>query len=212
MSRSRVRKVHLLLPLLLSTLFLLTGVTPASAHAQIINSFPTNGQRVMVAPTKIFISYSEKITTDSDHFRLINSSGSAVKSKFLLHEKDAILLPTQNLINGSYNISYQVVSADGHIVAGVIPFTIGPEKNSSIENIPILSSKNSKFTGTYLNDRFIECLIWILLLLLLASLFAGKYFIFRIISILEALIILESITSKYLDLGSLAVKSGYVKY
>ena len=100
------------------------GATPAFAHASLAASDPRDGAVLAVAPKRVELRFNEKVTAGAVH--LIDASGklrddAAVDAN---NETIAVTVP-QDLALGTSIVSYRVISADGHPVAGSIIFSVG---------------------------------------------------------------------------------------
>jgi copper resistance protein C len=96
------------------------------AHAIVVQSTPAAGVRLGAAPGEVVVRFNGRI----DHRRsLLSLSGPdqtvealALKGETPADELRAGLGP---LSPGAYRLHWQVLSADGHITRGAIPFAVG---------------------------------------------------------------------------------------
>lgn len=97
---------------------------PASAHAALISTDPEDGARLDSAPTMVTLTFSENVTTPA--FVVVTApDGTRVKTgaiKVLDHTVTATVVPVD--MRGTYSVSYRVVSADSHAVAGSTTFEV----------------------------------------------------------------------------------------
>lgn len=109
----------------------LATAIPASAHDQLISSTPAEGEQLASAPENVSMRFSgELIVLDSSMsgavVMVVDESGRDWTTGELEVETDTV---TAQLSPGmpvaGYQVRWQVVSADGHPIAGVIAFTIG---------------------------------------------------------------------------------------
>jgi copper transport protein len=110
---------------LLGTQVVLAG--PASAHAELIETRPANGERLATAPTEITLRFSERIGLIPDALRLINGdTGKTVSTPDPKSAGDTIRWPMPaDLPDGVYLVSWRVISADSHPIAGAFRFGVG---------------------------------------------------------------------------------------
>lgn len=103
---------------------------PASAHATVVGSSPTDGSRLKAVPAQVTISFDEAVglaplgyltvTDETGHLVSVgaafhpNGTGSVIAAKL-----------KSGLGDGTYTESYRVISADSHPVAGVVRFVVG---------------------------------------------------------------------------------------
>ncbi|MBV9457947.1 MAG: copper resistance protein CopC [Bradyrhizobium sp.] len=141
-----------------AALLLLIGFAgEASAHASLVFADPRDGTVLAQAPKTVQLRFSESVTAGA--VNLIDASGKQ-RSDAVVDAKDEaidVTLPA-GLPNGTQIVSYRVISADGHPVAGAITFSIGePTEN-----------KPPQETSTGING-----LIWLTRIGLYLGLFAG---------------------------------------
>lgn len=128
----RVRTLVLLL--LAAACALLAGAGPASAHAALTGSDPRQGAVVDKAPAQVSLTFSESVSMDDDSLRVLDPKGTRVDDgspsgtggttySVKLHA---------GLPDGTYTVTYQVVSADSHPVAGAYTFSVGAPSETSV--------------------------------------------------------------------------------
>lgn len=115
----------------ISILFIFLFSFPALsfAHAYIVKSSPFENQKLPETPKKIHIEFSEEIQPSFYYLRVFDRNGKRVDlGDDQINSRDPKVFEAHlepNLPAGIYNISWKVVSGDGHPVDGVIPFQIG---------------------------------------------------------------------------------------
>ena len=126
---SRLRMLALVMATMAGALALVvTGSTPASAHAVVIGSTPTDGQTLAAAPQEVQVTYSENVSSESEGLTVLNSSGDRVDNNDAKVGATGNVLSASvqsNLPDGTYVMNYRVISADGHPIAGAIVFGVG---------------------------------------------------------------------------------------
>ncbi|MGW3095855.1 copper resistance CopC/CopD family protein [Streptomyces sp. NPDC001102] len=113
---------------------LLAGAGPASAHAALTGSDPAQGVVVDKAPTQVTLNFSEKVATSDDSLRVLDPKGKRVdtgKPANISGTSYAVQLKS-GLPDGTYTVSWQVVSADSHPVAGAFTFSIGAPSQTTV--------------------------------------------------------------------------------
>ncbi|MFI5799653.1 copper resistance CopC/CopD family protein [Streptomyces sp. NPDC051677] len=113
---------------------LLAGAGPASAHAALTGSDPAQGVVVDKAPTQVTLTFSENVSTNDDSLRVLDPKGTRVDSGKPTNTSAtsyAVQLHS-GLPDGTYTVTYQVVSADSHPVAGAYTFSIGAPSKTSV--------------------------------------------------------------------------------
>lgn len=128
----RVRTLVLLL--LAAACALLAGAGPASAHAALTGSDPGQGTVVAKAPAQVSLTFSESVSMDDDSLRVLDPKGERVddgRPSGTGGTKHTVKLHA-GLPDGTYTVTYQVVSADSHPVAGAYTFSIGAPSETSV--------------------------------------------------------------------------------
>ncbi|MFG2936343.1 copper resistance CopC/CopD family protein [Streptomyces sp. NPDC048282] len=106
---------------------LLAGAGPASAHAALTGSDPSQGVVVPKAPDQVSLTFSENVSMNDNSLRVLDPQGKRVdkgKPTNLSGTTYGVQLKS-GLGKGTYTVAYQVVSADSHPVAGAYTFSVG---------------------------------------------------------------------------------------
>ncbi|MFJ4580855.1 copper resistance CopC/CopD family protein [Streptomyces echinatus] len=128
MTRTIAPRLRVLLLLCLAvTGALLAGAGPASAHAALTGSDPAQGVVVDEAPTQVSLTFSEKVAMNDDSLRVLDPRGKPVQtgSPVAVSATTYAVKLKSGLAKGTYTVTYQVVSADSHPVAGAYTFSVG---------------------------------------------------------------------------------------
>jgi copper transport protein len=142
----------------LAALLLLLGVcTGAFAHASLVATEPRDGSMLAQAPKTVQLRFNEPVTPAV--IRLIDSDGTIRVDAVVraVDETIDVTLP-DGLPRGAQVVSYRVISADGHPVAGSMMFSVGMGKSAAV---PAAS------------DSLVTTLIWLARIGLYLGLFAG---------------------------------------
>ncbi|MDD9377438.1 copper resistance protein CopC [Streptomyces sp. ZAF1911] len=140
-STARVRATALLprLTLVLAALLaaFFAAAAPASAHAALTASDPTDGAVVATAPAQITLSFSEGVAMNGDSIRVLDPQGKRVDTGELrdlcsgsLIRYGTALRPGQP--DGTYTVAWQAISADSHPVSGAFTFSIGAPSETAV--------------------------------------------------------------------------------
>lgn len=104
----------------------LVSASPAAAHDELISSTPAPGARLTEAPTEISLTFSADVLTLGAAVIVADGAGHdwavgepTVQSGTVTVELDA------GMPADGYEIRWRVVSADGHPISGLVPFTVG---------------------------------------------------------------------------------------
>ncbi|PTM95548.1 copper resistance CopC/CopD family protein [Streptomyces sp. VMFN-G11Ma] len=132
------RRMRILVLLCLTVIgVLLAGAGPASAHAALTGSDPAQGVVVDTAPSQVTLTFSEKVATSDDSLRVLDPKGKRVDAGNPANVSGtsyAVKLKG-GLSDGTYTVSWQVVSADSHPVAGAFTFSIGAPSSTSVKAV-----------------------------------------------------------------------------
>ncbi|GGK65222.1 copper resistance CopC/CopD family protein [Streptomyces flaveus] len=128
-------RVRILLLLLLAvTGALFAQAAPVSAHAALTGSDPQQGAVVDQAPSQVSLTFSEKVAMSDGSIRVLDPKGKQVdtgKTTDLGSNTHAVNLH-EGLPDGTFTVTYQVVSADSHPVAGAFTFSVGAPSKTSV--------------------------------------------------------------------------------
>lgn len=127
---------------------------PASAHAILESSNPSNAATLKTAPTSIEFDFSESVSVGLGFVRVVNDKGDRVDTGTITNvsgdaSKISIGL-TPGLPDCGYIASYRVISADSHPVAGAISFAVGTGK------VPSIAGGESNDAGAADQDGFVS--------------------------------------------------------
>ncbi|GAB2442472.1 copper resistance CopC/CopD family protein [Streptomyces incanus] len=136
MTQTIAPRVRILVLLFLAvTGALLAGAAPASAHAALTGSDPRQGTVVDEAPAQVSLTFSEPVAVSDDALRVLDPKGERV-DKGDPAAASGTTYTVQlfgGLPDGTYTVTYQVVSADSHPVAGAFTFSVGAPSETSVE-------------------------------------------------------------------------------
>jgi copper transport protein len=121
--------VLIVLGVLLATVAATLSATagPASAHAVVVSSTPSDNEHLTTAPTEVTVVFSEPVSIELGGLTVLDSNGRRVDGGTTDQPQPTTLHTTLNggLGDGTYLASYKLVSADGHAISGAIVFTFG---------------------------------------------------------------------------------------
>ncbi|WP_229073119.1 copper resistance protein CopC [Actinoplanes sp. DH11] len=122
----RRRVLAVLAGLLLGLFGTLLSAAPASAHAALVGSDPGNGTIVPDAPPRVTLTFSESVQLLSGKIRVIAPDGSQANQGDPTVSGTEVTIPLRSGGGrGTYLVSYRVISADSHPVAGTISYSVG---------------------------------------------------------------------------------------
>ncbi|AMB60592.1 hypothetical protein AWU67_15410 [Microterricola viridarii] len=105
---------------------LFAGVSPAYAHDQLLSSSPGTDERLTTAPTEVTVEFTDEIMDLGTVLLLSDAAGTTWElDEPALDGARVVASVAATLPDGGYTLAWRVVSADGHPISGVIPFTVG---------------------------------------------------------------------------------------
>lgn len=126
-SRSRQRGAGIALAsLLLGLLGITVAATPAFAHDQLAASSPPAGAALESAPSEVSLQFTDNVLPIGAIVLVVNTNGTSwADGDAILDGPTVSTRLADEVPDGAYEIRWRVVSADGHPISGVIPFTVG---------------------------------------------------------------------------------------
>ena len=100
----------------------------ASAHAVLESTTPTNGSLVQSAPTRVTLTFGEAVQIEPDGVHVIAPDGSSADDGKAAHiggVGNTVGVSTTSTAEGTYTVSWHVVSADSHPISGAFTFSVG---------------------------------------------------------------------------------------
>lgn len=124
--RSASLLIHLVAAVVLSGVLGLIVAQSASAHAELLRTTPEDGAVLEQAPAEAVLTFNEPVQLlDSSSTRLFPGDEAPLDLDSRVSDTEVVASLPGDLADGSYALSYRVVSADGHPISGAITFTIG---------------------------------------------------------------------------------------
>lgn len=99
----------------------------ADAHASLVEAVPAAGSELVEAPDRIVLTFNERLEKELYQLRVYD------RDKRLVTEQNAVMNESQTTLTlnlprigqGTYLVTYHVISADGHPVNGTYLFAVG---------------------------------------------------------------------------------------
>ncbi|MDX3069247.1 copper resistance protein CopC [Streptomyces sp. ND04-05B] len=152
---SRLRP--LLLLLFAAVGVLLAGAVPVSAHAALTGSDPQQGSVVQDAPDQVSLTFSEQVAMPDGAVRVYDPKGKEAdtgKVTELGGNSYSVGLHS-GLPNGTFTVTYQVVSADSHPVSGAFTFSVGAPSKTTVA-VPEQQAGGGVVGGLYGFARYLS--------------------------------------------------------
>jgi copper transport protein len=124
------RRLRLRLGVLAFVALVLVGVgaAPAAAHAVLEGTDPGAGAQVARSPSAVTLQYSESVEASLGAIRLYDDGGDRIDIGRPEHPDgrgSEIRSSVPDLDDGSYVVTWRVISADAHPIRGAFTFTVG---------------------------------------------------------------------------------------
>ncbi len=110
---------------LLQALVLVAGAAPASAHATLVSTDPAEGEVLAETPDVVTFTFDEPVSLTDESIRVFDAAGEPVEADAASADEIVTADLPDALDDGTYVVTYRLVSADGHPVAGSLTFSIG---------------------------------------------------------------------------------------
>jgi copper transport protein len=113
---------------------LLAGAVPVSAHAALTGSDPQQGSVVQEAPDQVSLTFSEKVAMSDGSVRVYDPKGKEADTREVtdLGGNSYAVGLHSGLPDGTFTVTYQVVSADSHPVSGAFVFSVGAPSKTTV--------------------------------------------------------------------------------
>ncbi|WP_282937141.1 copper resistance protein CopC [Paenibacillus sp. RC67] len=135
---------------------------PVSAHASLIDSAPAANAEMDQAPDSVILTFNERLEDGIYYIRVFDSSKKQVTTNKaqMNTNRTAVELQLPKLGQGSYLVTYHVISADGHPVEGTYLFAVGQSlSNQPADALPSMEHMHSHGLSTQLG--FMEIIQYI---------------------------------------------------
>jgi len=114
-------------PLALALALLIAEPIQVEAHTFLVASSPAAGQRVVASPQLLQLEFTQPVVLGGTRVEIQSSGGGGIATGALQRSADGtvvtVRLPT--LANGTYHVTWQALSEDGHPSTGDFVFGIG---------------------------------------------------------------------------------------
>jgi copper transport protein len=110
----------------LALLALVATATPAAAHASLVSVDPPDSARLDEGPSEVRLTFSEPVSAALGGVRVVDAEGVRVDEGAVRAQGTVVAVDlAPDLGDGTYVVTYRIVSADGHPVRGATVFGIG---------------------------------------------------------------------------------------
>ena len=113
-------------------LLAVVSVDTAKAHSKLVASDPGDGAVLTQAPQHVTLTFDEELVPSLANVAIIDAQGTVVSTANVEPQGARIQAPWPVAGGqGTYQVSYRVVSADGHPVMGAVTFTIAASSTAA---------------------------------------------------------------------------------
>lgn len=133
--RGRGRVIRLALAAWVACCLVLVAA-PAGAHASLVSTDPVEGSVLDQAPEVITLTFNEPVTLSAASARLYDATGEEVASQARSSDEIVSVMPGETMENGTYVLSYRVISADAHPISGSLIFSVGAPSETVVAQNP----------------------------------------------------------------------------
>lgn len=120
-----MRRLTPVLVVLLALLGVGGTAAPASAHASLVSSDPAEGEVLPTAPDQVTFTFSEPVSLVPDGVTVFDATGAEVETADASASDAVVTIDVPELDDGTYVVTWRIVSADSHPVAGSLTFHVG---------------------------------------------------------------------------------------
>jgi copper transport protein len=122
--------------------WMVVGAAPASAHATLQSAMPAAGQQFPAghSPPSVALVFDQGVAVAPDSVRVLDSSGDTVRTGDAQHDgaDSRVTAALPALADGTYVVSWRVVSTDSHPIQGAFTFGVG-RAAGSVDTADLLS-------------------------------------------------------------------------
>lgn len=115
----------------LAAVFAAVPALPAQAHSGLVSSSPADRVVLQSAPETAELTFNESIRPVVSAFQLYDPSGAKQQVDVTAVDRVARVSLPAGLADGSYVLSWRVISADSHPIAGAVSFSVGQPSNGT---------------------------------------------------------------------------------
>jgi copper transport protein len=106
---------------------------PAAAHAVLVGTDPQDGTVLDAAPDDLTITFNEPVRAVVDGTTVLAADGSEVAADVAAVDATLVVTPDAPLADGTYVVSWRVISLDTHPVAGAFSFSVGAPSATTVD-------------------------------------------------------------------------------
>jgi copper transport protein len=129
--------------------FVIIGLTaaPAFAHATLVSSTPAQSAVLTDPPKEVTLTFNESVDASFGAVRVYDQHSKRVDHGGTTTAGRVVTLPVPSIGDGTYVVTWRVISADSHPVNGAFAFQVGTAGNAASTKVQDLVKKLSAQEG-----------------------------------------------------------------
>jgi copper resistance protein C len=141
---------------------LVVGSAPAAAHNTLNGSTPADGSTATKPVTEVVLEFDQAVQAEFAQVAVLGTDQTPYGSGEPVVVGRTVTQAVEPMPDGSYDVSYRVVSADGHPVSGTISFTAtgqappAADETATAEPTPAPPAEPSPTTGEPVPEQAAE--------------------------------------------------------
>lgn len=117
--------VSVVVTAVVGVVLMLASATPASAHAVIVDTDPRDGTVLEDSPARLTLTFNEPVQVPPGGVLVLDAAGDPVAATSTAVDTQVEIAVPDDLDDGTYVVSWRVMSGDTHPVAGAFAFSVG---------------------------------------------------------------------------------------
>ncbi len=97
----------------------------AAAHAELLETIPADGQVVETSPPEVVLRFSEQVSLTGGSAAVLDDQAAVVSGEARVVDESVVIALPPGLGDGTYTVTWQVISADSHRISGASVFHVG---------------------------------------------------------------------------------------
>jgi copper transport protein len=131
----RTRGVRLLVAIVAAALATVLGAGTVSAHAQLLAVTPGDGEVVASPPDEVILLFNEQVSLTGGSARVLDAAGEVVSSEPSVVDETVVIPLPDVLGDGTYTVTFAVISADSHRIGGASVFHVGAPTPGGVADV-----------------------------------------------------------------------------
>lgn len=96
-----------------------------AAHAELLEIIPADGQVLDAAPEEVVLRFSEQVSLTGGSAAVLDDEATVVSGEPRVVDDSVVIAVPPGLGDGTYTVTWQVISADSHRISGASVFHVG---------------------------------------------------------------------------------------